>query len=93
MIKWFNINEQIRIIEFVYDLFLFMTSVMASENRLHAITATRLAVVNQVIKPVEVLEKLYPKLNLPARLAKDDYKKNQEILERCYCLGKELTSR
>jgi multimeric flavodoxin WrbA len=75
------------------DLFQFMASVMGSENRVHTITANRLAVVSQVIKPVEVLEKLYPKLNLPKHSAKEDFKKNQEVLEQCYHLGKELTSR
>jgi NAD(P)H-dependent FMN reductase len=74
------------------ELFEFMTSVLGGDNKLHVITATRLAVVKQVIKTEEELRVYYPKLNLPADIAGEDFRKNQEVLKRCYDLGKALTS-
>jgi len=74
----------------VIDLFKFITSILGTRNRLHIITATRLAVLKQVAKNVEELENIYPKLGLPAHLAKEDFKKNQKVLKQCYDLGKAL---
>jgi len=74
----------------VIDLFNFLTSTLGSQNKLHVIRATRVAVSNQVVKSVEELKKLYPKLNLPAEFAQEDYAKNQQILDQCYQLGREL---
>ncbi len=75
----------------VIELFEFIRSVLGKNNRLHVITATRLAAVNQLIKTKEELKILYPKLKLPADIAGEDYSKNQEVLKRCYELGKSLT--
>ena len=75
----------------VIDLFNYMTSILGSENKLHVITATRLAVVKQVIKNEEELKLLYSKLKLPVHLAKEDAKQNKEILKQCFQLGKILT--
>ena len=72
------------------ELFEFMTSVLGSNNRLHVITATRLAVVKQVTKTEDELKILYPKLNLQPELAGEDFRRNQEILKQCYELGKDL---
>jgi NAD(P)H-dependent FMN reductase len=73
------------------ELFEFMKSVLGNNNRIHIITATRLAVVRQVIKTEDELKILYPKIDLPADLAGEDYLKNQEVLKRCYELGKTLS--
>ncbi len=75
----------------IIELFDFITSILGPGNKLHAITATRLAVVKQVLKTEEQLKDLYPKLNLPINLAEEDYKKNQKILIDCYQLGYSLT--
>ncbi len=74
----------------VIELFRFITSVLSPENRLHIITATRLAVLKQIVKTEEELKDLYPKLNLPEHLAKEDFRKNQKILQQCYELGNTL---
>ncbi len=75
----------------VIDLFRFMTSILGSGNRLHVITATRLAVVKQVIKTEKELKDLYQKLKLPAKLAPVDFQRNSELLEECQKLGVELS--
>jgi hypothetical protein len=76
----------------IIDLFKYMTSILGADNRLHVITATRLAMSNQLIKNADELRSLYPKLQLPGRLAAEDYIRNQEILDRCYNLGMDLSS-
>jgi len=76
----------------IIELFEFMTSILGSGNKLHVISATRLAVIRQVEKTTDELKILYPKLNLPERLALKDYKKNQEILGACFNLGESLTN-
>ncbi|MBU8891383.1 MAG: flavodoxin family protein [Bacteroidales bacterium] len=75
----------------VIDLFEYMKKVLGENNRIHVIKATRLAVIKQVQKTEEELKELYPKLKLDENLAKEDFRKNQEILSKCYELGKELT--
>ena len=75
----------------VIDLFRFMTSILGSGNRLHVITATRLAVVKQVIKTEEELTELYSKLRLPAELAPGDFQQNMKRLDGCRNLGFELS--
>lgn len=75
----------------VIDLFRYIISALGSKNRLHVIKATRLAVVNQVIKSEDELQALYEKMKLPENLAKVDYLRNQKILNECMELGMELT--
>jgi len=72
------------------DLFKFIKTVLGPDNNLHIITATRLAVVKQVLKTGEELANLYSKLHLPAYLAQEDYRINQKILKHCFELGKTL---
>lgn len=74
----------------VIDLFTYMTSILGSENKLHIITANRLAVVNQLLKTEEELTKLYEKLQIPVHLTKEDAVKNQKLLEKVTCLGSSL---
>ena len=76
----------------VIDLFEFMTGILGRSNRLHAITAKRLAMAKQIIHSREVLENLYAKLQLPLDLAGSDHQANQRTLEDCTRLGAELTS-
>lgn len=71
----------------VIDLFEYMKDVMGEENRLHAIKATRLAVIRQITKNEIELNQLYKKLGIPEHLAKTDVDKNQNILKECYDLG------
>jgi hypothetical protein len=75
----------------VIELFQFLTSVLGKGNRLHVITATRMAMSNQIKNGTEELKKLYTRLELPERLAAEDYIRNQEILDQCYELGIQLT--
>ena len=75
----------------VIDLFRFMTSILGSGNRLHVITATRLAVVKQVVKTENELIDLYQKLKLPAKLASADFERNSELLKKCRKLGVDLS--
>ena len=74
----------------VIDLFNYMTEILGKGNRLRVITATRLAVVNQVTKSEEELAALYSKLGLPVHLAAGDAGKNRKIMEDCHQLGMEL---
>jgi len=75
----------------VIDLFKYITAMLGPDNKLHCVTGTRLAVVNQVTMSEEELLSLYAKLKLPLHLATQDYQSNQTLLKRCYQLGKELT--
>ncbi len=75
----------------VIELFHYMVNIMGPKNRLHVITATRLGVIKQVVKTKEELAELYPKLGLREALAKEDYEKNQKILQQCFYLGKQLS--
>jgi putative NADPH-quinone reductase len=75
----------------IIDLFRFMINILGSGNKLHVISATRLAVVHQLLKSKEELSQLYEKMNIPVHLAAADYDTNQETLALCYTLGKKLT--
>jgi putative NADPH-quinone reductase len=75
----------------IIDLFRFMTSILGANNRLHVITATRLAVAKQVIKTEEELLELYEKMKLPNGLAALDFQRNQELIEACRELGQEIS--
>jgi len=75
----------------VIDLFRFMTSILGENNTLHVLTATRLAVIKQLIKTEEELRELYKKMKLPEDLAPSDFQKNLELLEACRKLGQDLT--
>ena len=75
----------------VIDLFRYVCSIMGSQNKLHVITGTRLATVNQVIKNEEGLMDLYRKMKLPESLAGKDFRKNREILDKCRDLGRKLS--
>ncbi len=74
----------------IVDLFEFITSILGKQNKLHVINATRLAVGKQILKSEQVLEFLYEKLNIPTHLAKEDFKRNQQILKDCIELGEAL---
>lgn len=76
----------------VIDLFCYMTKILGSGNKLHVITSTRLAVVNQVTKTGEELAILYEKLGLPGHLAPDDAERNRKTLEDCFQLGMTLST-
>ncbi len=75
----------------VVDLFNFLTETLGNSNTLYIVKGTRLAVSNQIVKSAEELNRLYPKLNLPERLAEEDYKRNVEILRQSYELGEVLS--
>jgi putative NADPH-quinone reductase len=75
----------------VIDLFDYICTIMGGRNRLHVVTATRLAMVNQVKKNEEELRLLYRKLGIPESLAEKDVLNNREHLERCRQLGISLS--
>jgi putative NADPH-quinone reductase len=72
----------------IIELFSFITSMLGKGNTLSWIVGKRLAVAGQVGMAEERLAGLYPKLGLPSSLSKEDYRKNQLLLKRCYELGK-----
>lgn len=76
----------------IIDLFDYMKNVLGNNNRLHVIKATRLAVIKQVIKSENELAELYQKLNIPQNLAKDDFVRNKDILNRVLKLGEKLSA-
>jgi multimeric flavodoxin WrbA len=76
----------------IIDLFRYICQIMGPANKLHVITGTRLAMVNQVVKTKEELGNLYRKLDLPENLVEGDYKKNRALLEECRELGIKLST-
>jgi len=76
----------------VVDLFEYIKEVMGEGNRLHIIKATRLAFVNQILKPADELAQVYKKLNLPEEFSIPDANKNKALLESIEKLGFDLTS-
>jgi putative NADPH-quinone reductase len=74
----------------IIDLFKFIIEVLGPENELTFIVLTRLAIINQVRLSKEELSILYLKLKLPDYLVIGDYQRNQDLLKRCYELGKKL---
>ncbi len=75
----------------VIELFRYMTSILGEKNNLHIITATRLAMVQQLLKSEEELSTMYEKMGIPVRLAAGDHEKNSKTLKACYSLGMKLT--
>lgn len=75
----------------IIELFDYMVNMLGINNRLHIITATRLAVIHQINKNQEELEKLYKKLQLPVELAKNDVAENRLSIGKAYQLGYNLT--
>lgn len=73
-------------------MFKFIIEVLGQQNRLTTIVGTRLAVKNQILMSKNELAELYKKLGLPDFLIESDYLYNQELLKKCYKLGRELTS-
>jgi putative NADPH-quinone reductase len=75
----------------VIRLFEYIIRALGSENRLHIKKATRLAVVKQVLKEEDELNRLYEKMNLPRELAYSDAQKNRNVLRECRDLGTDLS--
>jgi len=75
----------------VIDLFNYISKIMGADNKLHVITGTRLAMVNQVKLGEDELQKLYKKMELPGSLAEAEFGKNQKLLMECQKLGKRLS--
>ncbi len=75
----------------VIDLFNYISSIMGPNNKLHVITGTRLAVVNQVKQSEEQLKTLYRKMELTESLAEDDFRRNKNLLTHCRELGTRLS--
>lgn len=76
----------------IIQLFEFMCTVLGKENRLHVITATRLVTPGQLHYDETSLRRLYQRLELPLHLVPIDYRRNQEILQQCYELGKNIVA-
>ena len=77
----------------VIDLFKYLCTIMGPQNKLHVITGTRLAMVNQVNHNEQELVTLYKKMGLPDHLAAKDYLRNQELLSKCRELGRILSGK
>ena len=76
----------------VIDLFTYICSIMGAGNKLHVVTATRLAMVNQVTKNKEELALLYKKLGIAENLAVKDVVTNRKNLEQCRRIGISLSA-
>lgn len=76
----------------VIDLFKYICKIMGPGNRLHVITGTRLAMINQVKYNESQLTTLYKKMGLDDKLAGTDFLKNSKLLDQCRELGKTLTT-
>jgi len=74
----------------IIDLFRFMTEMLGGNNRLHALTGTRLAVSKQIIRTESELTELYPRLGLPLHLVAQDHQRNMDVLAQCKGLGEAL---
>lgn len=75
----------------VIDLFTFMTQMMGADNTLTTLVGTRMAVARQIGMTHHELKTLYNKLDLPEKLAENDYERNQELLKESYEIGKGLS--
>ena len=67
----------------IIELFEFMCEILGSQNKLHVITATRLAVSKQISFNAPELQELYKKIGLPTELAIIDAERNRGILREC----------
>jgi putative NADPH-quinone reductase len=74
----------------VIELFEYIASILGDGNKLHVITAHRLALTRQIDQSREELENLYTKLKLPLNLVEKDHQANKQVREKCYRLGSEL---
>lgn len=75
----------------IVELFEYITEILGTENRLHVIKGTRLALAKQVEKNKDFLEKIYSKLNIPTKLAEEDFVKNSKLLKDSFELGEILS--
>jgi FMN-dependent NADH-azoreductase len=71
----------------IIDLFNYMIEILGGKCKLHVITATRLAVANQISKSEDDLMKFYLKMDLNPEFAKSDSKKNSNTLKEVKDLG------
>jgi len=71
----------------IIELFTFITSTLGKGNKLSWVIGKRLAVGGQVGMSEEKLAGLYPKLGLSPSLSKEDFKRNQLLLQKCYERG------
>jgi multimeric flavodoxin WrbA len=74
----------------VLNLFEFITKILGQGNVLTSMIGTRLAISNQISFGIDKLARLYPKLGLPVHLVESDYKRNQQLLKKCFDLGRKL---
>jgi NAD(P)H-dependent FMN reductase len=74
----------------VVDLMKFMVELLGPGNRLTTIIGTGLGRVKQVTMNEEELRQFYIKIKMPEHLASVHHKRNRELLQDCYDLGKKL---
>jgi len=75
----------------IIDLLNFMLEVLGPENQLTTIIGTGLGKAGQVsMNQTELLE-FYKKIKMPEHLAEPHFQRNQELLEKCYQLGKNIS--
>ena len=77
----------------VVELFEYITEILGSENKLHVIKATRVAMAKQIEKTSEELNSLYKKLKIPSFLSENDNITNKQVIKNCFELGEKLTTR
>ena len=76
----------------VEDLMKFITRTLGPRNHLTTIIGLGLGKSNQLRMTEDQLQEYYTKINLPIHLAAPHYRRNQELLEECYRLGKRMVS-
>ncbi|PLX09861.1 MAG: hypothetical protein C0596_00845 [Marinilabiliales bacterium] len=75
----------------IIELFEYITDILGPNNKLHVITANRLAVNKLITMNQNELETLYKKLEIPVRLAKKDAEINSKTLTKAFDLAKNLS--
>lgn len=76
----------------IIDLFKFICFELGTDNKLSTICATRLAIPNQINMEKDRLTQIYAKMNIPMNLVEEDLKRNKQVLEEAFELGKTLST-
>jgi len=76
----------------IADMMKFIVEELGDKNEIFTFYGTRLAVSGQIEFPLEKLETLYEKLEIPVECAEHDFKKNSGLLKEIYDLGENIAS-
>lgn len=74
----------------IIDLMNFMIEVLGPQNQLSTIIGTGLGKAGQVTMGQAELQEFYNKIRMPGHLGAPHFQRNQDLLNRCYQLGKKI---